>query len=76
MKHEEEKQAYARLHRYGQQNEVVCKVYFSPVTVESRLLEWRKREDSMENISYAPLRPDAGDDCMDDDHVTRFLLGA
>lgn len=42
-KHQEEKQAYARLHRYGQTREVECKVYYAPVSVESRLLEWRRR---------------------------------
>jgi hypothetical protein len=40
---EEEMQAYARCHRYGQTNNVHVKVYYVPVTVESRLLEWRKR---------------------------------
>ena len=41
--HEEEKQAYARLHRYGQRHAVTCKIYYTPVSVESRLLEWRRR---------------------------------
>ena len=41
---EEETQAYARCHRYGQKNNVHVKVYYVPVTVESRLLEWRSRE--------------------------------
>ena len=36
-------QAYARCHRYGQTNNVHVKVYYVPVTVERRLLEWRKR---------------------------------
>lgn len=43
---EEETQAYARCHRYGQKNDVHVKVYYVPVTVESRLLEWRKRAAS------------------------------
>jgi hypothetical protein len=42
IKHEEEQQAYARLHRYGQE-EVVCKIYYARFCNESRLLEWRKR---------------------------------
>lgn len=68
LKHEEEKQAYARLHRYGQSKEVICKVYYTPVSVESRLLEWRKRaevnKENGEEIIYAKLR-----------EQTRFLLG-
>lgn len=39
---EEEKQAYARLHRLTQTEAVKVKVYYTPVSVESRLLEWRK----------------------------------
>lgn len=42
-RYEEEQQAYARCHRYGQTRPVVCKCYYAPVSVESRLLEWRKR---------------------------------
>jgi hypothetical protein len=37
IKHEEEQQAYARLHRYGQEKEV-CKIYFTPVSVG--LVSW------------------------------------
>jgi hypothetical protein len=40
---EEEHQAYARCHRYGQTKDVHVKVYYAPVSVESRLLRWRKR---------------------------------
>ena len=40
---EEEQQAYARLHRYGQKNDVHVKIYYAPVSVESRLLVWRRR---------------------------------
>ena len=46
---EEEQQAYARLHRYGQKNDVHVKIYYAPVSVESRLLVWRRR--SAEKIS-------------------------
>ncbi|KAG7355848.1 SNF2/helicase domain containing protein [Nitzschia inconspicua] len=45
LKYEEEQQAYARLHRYGQKNQVSCTVYYSPVSIESRLLEWRKQSN-------------------------------
>lgn len=80
LKHEEEKQAYARLHRYGQTQPVDCKVYYAPVSVESRLLEWRKKASSSgkteEKILYAPLRNDAPASSKDDeDDQTRFLLG-
>jgi hypothetical protein len=88
LKHEEEKQAYARLHRYGQRDEVVCKVYYTPVSVESRLLEWRRRADTHASPAeetktvYAPLRNDVA--CEEEeedenenlhDNQTRFLLG-
>ena len=43
VRQEEEQQAFARCHRYGQVHAVHAKVYFSPVSVESRLLEWRKQ---------------------------------
>jgi hypothetical protein len=46
LKYEEEQQAYARLHRYGQKNEVSCTVYYSPVSIESRLLDWRKQSNN------------------------------
>mmetsp|Transcript_1813 Transcript_1813/g.1717 ORF Transcript_1813/g.1717 Transcript_1813/m.1717 type:complete len:404 (-) Transcript_1813:151-1362(-) len=39
----EEQQAYARCHRYGQKNHVHIKIYYAPISVESRLLEWRKK---------------------------------
>jgi SNF2 family DNA or RNA helicase len=42
VRYEEEKQAYARIHRMGQKKECHCKIYYAPVSVESRLLEWRK----------------------------------
>ena len=40
---EEERQVYARCHRYGQTKPVEVKCYYTPVSVESRLLEWRRR---------------------------------
>lgn len=46
VRQEEEQQAYARCHRYGQIHAVHAKVYFTPVSVEARLLEWRKQEKS------------------------------
>jgi len=42
LRQEEEKQAYARCHRYSQKHKVSVKVYYTPVSVESRLLEWRQ----------------------------------
>lgn len=42
VRYEEEQQAYARCHRYGQEKPVHVKCYYAPVSVESRLLEWRK----------------------------------
>jgi SNF2 family DNA or RNA helicase len=81
IKHEEEQQAYARLHRYGQEKEVVCKIYYTPVSVESRLLEWRKRATGQaateETIVYAPLRTEATEEDAEtaEQNQTRFLLG-
>jgi hypothetical protein len=49
LRYEEEQQAYARCHRYGQRNPVHCKCYFVPISVESRLLEWRKRAIGTQN---------------------------
>jgi hypothetical protein len=43
IRYEEEQQAYARCHRFGQERPVKCVCYYTPVSVESRLLEWRKR---------------------------------
>jgi SNF2 family DNA or RNA helicase len=43
VRQEEEQQAYARCHRFGQEHSVHAKVYFTPVSIESRLLEWRKQ---------------------------------
>jgi len=43
VRQEEEQQAFARCHRYGQTRPVHVKVYYTPVSVESRLLEWRKK---------------------------------
>jgi hypothetical protein len=80
-KHDEEQQAYARLHRYGQEKEVVCKIYYTPVSVETRLLEWRKRATSQvateETIVYAPLRSETTEEGAEtaEHNQTRFLLG-
>jgi hypothetical protein len=39
----EEQQAYGRCHRIGQTKPVHVTTYFSPISVESRLLKWRQR---------------------------------
>ena len=56
---QEEQQAYARLHRYGQKDQVEATVYYTPVSVESRLLEWRKRSNQSrpddENVEFATV---------------------
>lgn len=86
LKHEQEKQAYARLHRYGQEYEVFCKVYYAPVSVESRLLEWRHRsqsedngEESEKDIIFAPLREAQNEEDSSAEEIdvkqTEFLLG-
>lgn len=65
-----------------------CKVYYSPVSVESRLLEWRHRFESQEEdlidkdenrTIFAPLRDVSRNE---EDHTegmgqkqTQFLLG-
>jgi hypothetical protein len=87
---EEEQQAYARCHRYGQENAVEVKCYYAPVSVESRLLEWRKRASERTagnttdtKIVYSTLEGDADmDDHMTyvseneaEQNRTNFLLG-
>jgi len=54
LRQEEEHQAYARCHRFGQKREVHVKCYYSPVTVESRLLEWRKQGQAMPSSTSLP----------------------
>lgn len=72
LKYEEEQQAYARLHRYGQKNEVSCTVYYSPVSIESRLLEWRKQSNNYlpddEQVQFASLDGPDADEKDDHEH--------
>ena len=83
LRHQEERQAYARLHRFGQLQAVDCKVYFTPVSVESRLLEWRRLSNSHEADEttevYAPIRvenfSDPDESGRDESKQTTFLLG-
>lgn len=51
VRQEEEQQAFARCHRYGQVHPVHVKCYFTPVSVESRLLKWRKLDGATQNSS-------------------------
>jgi SNF2 family DNA or RNA helicase len=46
---EEEQQAYARLHRFGQTSAVQVRCYFHPVSVESRLLAWRNSAEELQS---------------------------
>eukprot|EP00586_Coscinodiscus_wailesii_P023355 CAMPEP_0172520966 /NCGR_PEP_ID=MMETSP1066-20121228/292304_1 /TAXON_ID=671091 /ORGANISM="Coscinodiscus wailesii, Strain CCMP2513" /LENGTH=217 /DNA_ID=CAMNT_0013303797 /DNA_START=57 /DNA_END=710 /DNA_ORIENTATION=- len=78
---EEEQQAYARCHRYGQTRDVQVKVYYAPVSVESRLLRWRKRsvDDKMTsangstNYVFSQLHEEEGDD-LDEESVDAMEL--
>lgn len=75
----EEQQAYGRCHRIGQIKPVQVTTYFSPISVESRLLEWRKRaaengpkSDTTTNVVYNMDKSDSsvdGDEDDDDDEV-------
>jgi len=80
----EEQQAFGRCHRYGQKRPVQVKVLYTPVSVESRLLAWRKlgtatATDTM--IVYAKAVDDSDDEDDDADvpeeetDQTKFLLG-
>ena len=76
VRQEEEQQAYARCHRYGQVDPVHAKVYFSPVSVESRLLEWRKqvasaaaRSDSNTKVVYTDIMEEVDDDSDEDEDL-------
>ena len=86
--YEQEQQAYSRLHRYGQTKHVECKVYFTPVSVESRLLEWRKlakcKEPEDEEVIFAKLQGEEDGEAdmdemdereLDDIKQSRYLLG-
>jgi Helicase conserved C-terminal domain len=86
QRHEEEKQAYARIHRIGQTQKVEIKVYYSPVSVEARLLDWRNRAGSQNpdaetitNILHGASMEEGddvdGDDHYDEDDQMQFLLG-
>ena len=73
---EEEQQAYARCHRYGQEHPVHVKVYYAPVSVESRLLEWRKRASERPagnmtdtRVVYAAVATGAYEDDREEDNV-------
>lgn len=68
VRQEEEQQAFARCHRYGQVHAVHAKVYFSPVTVESRLLEWRKQVAAASRADTKVVYNDIMDvDCCESD---------
>lgn len=81
LRFEEEQQAYSRLHRYGQTKNVQCIVYYAPVSIESRLLEWRKKEKSSESpdeeVIFSKMKFEDEESDFDDEDVTqsRFLLG-
>jgi len=82
---EEERQVYARCHRYGQTRSVEVKCYYTPVSVESRLLEWRRRSTANkqpgENVLYKRISPgnekeeESEDETEMDSDQTLFLLG-
>lgn len=76
---EEEQQAYARCHRYSQTKNVDVKVYFTPVSVESRLLCWRNRAaarmaDASQNTGahyvFKDLFEEDGDATGEDDEAS------
>jgi hypothetical protein len=79
----EEQQAFGRSHRYGQEQPVEVKVLYTPVSVESRLLEWRRRGAATTidtKIVYLKENEDSDDE--DERSIpeaesdqTRFLLG-
>lgn len=68
---EEEHQAYARCHRYGQKQDVHVRIYYAPVSVESRLLRWRNRsvDDKMAAAgnTFSQLFEEEGEDSDADD---------
>lgn len=81
----EEQQAFGRCHRYGQKCPVQVKVLYTPVSVESRLLAWRKLATATATdtkIVYAKAVDESDDDDDDDNDApedetdqTKFLLG-
>lgn len=87
LRFEEEQQAYARCHRYGQNRAVHYKCYYVPISVESRLLEWRKNASGSEHsigsleqspqVVYSTFEEDKEVEGEQDseDNQTAFLLG-
>ena len=81
---EEEMQAYARCHRFGQKRDVYVKIYYTPVSVESRLLKWRRRSTEKiaaltnKNTNYVFSRlygdEDIEDDGYDDADIHRVSM--
>ena len=79
MRQEEELQAHARCHRYGQKRPVSVRTYFAPVTVESRMLglradvmqleRERARKDAsiMQETEAAEALRDSDEEEKDDD---------
>ena len=79
QRQEEEQQAFARCHRYGQEKDVSVKIYYSPVTVESRLLAWRRKSaeklvaesgKSSSNYIFSQLDEDEDSETSDTEDMT------
>lgn len=77
----EEQQAYGRCHRIGQEKPVHVTTYFTPLSVESRLLEWRKqaaekgpKSQTDANIIYVDDSDESDSEDDEELHQTRFLL--
>ena len=75
LRYEEEQQAYARCHRYGQTKPVHCKCYFAPVSVESRLLEWRRRAKGTSTLQEPSVVYAENLDCDSDEEGACMLEG-
>lgn len=77
----EEQQAYGRCHRIGQMKPVHVTTYYSPISVESRLLEWRKqaaekgpKSKTDANVIYVDESDESDSEDDEELHQTRFLL--
>lgn len=75
MKEGEELQAMNRCHRIGQQREVSCRIYYTPGTVEERMVAYRSFEnnDDAEPLSVLDHEGDGG--MLDTPAKLKFLLG-
>ena len=73
----EELQAMNRCHRIGQKNKVACTIYYTPRTIEERMVAYRQFETSNEEdpLSVLDNAVDGEGGMLETPAKLRFLLG-